>query len=380
MEKLIELNTDPNILVSSNIIDAEKPDYVYIPIFTNSKVLIHQNDSVSIGTPITKSETKTETSSVSGRVTAIKKIKTLNGDLDAVEIMNDFKERRVVEVGSIRSLNKLAKEKTDNALKMFQIDVENKTNLILNAIDDEPYILNSCFYLFDNQTDFLELLDKLARTYNIKNTIIAIKSTNSNSINELMNKLGSFPNIHLHICPNFYLLGQEEFLLKNLGLTSIDSTIIEAREFYYLNNFLKKQQNISDKYLTISGDNIERPSVIKVKLGSRVENIIKENTKVLNNSVYFANGLMKGHQINLQDLIVTPDLEGIIIMKERPDIKSTKCLNCGACIDICPRNLNPRLLKNKKYQELVKNKCLKCGLCSYICPSHIEFNIDYKGE
>lgn len=380
MEKLIELNIDSNILVSSSLIDAEKPDYIYIPILDSSTILIHQNDSVNIGTPIIKYLDKIETSPVSGRITAIKKVKTIKGLCDAVEIMNDFKERHTIETGSIRNLNKISQEKIDKALNIFKINVQHKSNLVLNAIDDEPYILNSNFYLFNSQTDFLELLDKLSRTYKIKNTIIAVKSTNSNNINELMNKLGMFPNIELKICPNLYLLGKEEFLLRELGLTAENSVIIKAEDFYYLNNFLRKQQNISNKYLTISGDNIEHPSVIKVKLGSKVDNIIKEHIKINKDSVYFANGLMSGYKINIEDLIVTPDLEGVIIMKERQTIKSTKCLNCGACINICPKNLNPRLLNNKKYYEKVKDECLKCGLCSYICPSYIKFNIDYKGE
>jgi len=31
--------------------------------------------------------------------------------------------------------------------------------------------------------------------------------------------------------------------------------------------------------------------------------------------------------------------------------KEEKCLNCGACIDICPVGINPLLLKEKNYKE-----------------------------
>ena len=92
---------------------------------------------------------------------------------------------------------------------------------------------------------------------------------------------------------------------------------------------------------------------------------------------------MSGKEIDINNLIITSDLTSILVIKketiEKAHRKEGKCLNCGACIDICPVGINPLLLKEKNYKE--KNKCLKCGLCSYICPVYINFNYsDIEGD
>ncbi|WP_084146045.1 4Fe-4S binding protein [Anaerovorax odorimutans] len=43
-------------------------------------------------------------------------------------------------------------------------------------------------------------------------------------------------------------------------------------------------------------------------------------------------------------------------------INSEKCINCHACADICPMNVNP--LKNPNDPE-----CIRCGKCRSICPT-----------
>ena len=46
-----------------------------------------------------------------------------------------------------------------------------------------------------------------------------------------------------------------------------------------------------------------------------------------------------------------------ISLREKTYKKEEKCLNCGACIDICPVGINPLLLKEKNYKE--KNKYIQ---------------------
>ena len=63
--------------------------------------------------------------------------------------------------------------------------------------------------------------------------------------------------------------------------------------------------------------------------------------------------------------------------KEAKLPKSTACIRCGACTNVCPFGLAPaQILKayDKKDTEMLKklsvDTCMLCGCCSYSCPAN----------
>ena len=130
------------------------------------------------------------------------------------------------------------------------------------------------------------------------------------------------------------------------------------------------------KYITISGLGVKKPKVINVKLGTLVSDVLKK-VELKNDQEYkiIINGLMKGKYLNISKMIVTNDLESIFLMP-KDNYLVQPCLNCGLCYECCPRNLNPKYLKNlpkipKEYLE----RCNGCNLCSYVCPAKINLNL-----
>ena len=382
MEKLIELSVDSSIKVSNKVININKPEYVYIPILPSSKLLVKKGTNVKIGMPLISKGNDIITSPISGEVTSIKKVITIKGKIDAIEIKNDFTEVTIKESKLKKNILNIKKEVLDKILDLFKVNLNNKKEIVLNCIDDEPYILTESFYLFLEYTNFLEVLDKLSDIYKV-NVSIAVKASNNFSINELMNYLGMYTNIKLEIIPNLYLLGNNKLLLKHLGLEEKDTEVIKASNFYHISNFIKKGRLKTDQLITISGNNIVNSSIIRVKIGTSLKEVFKSIKGLGNSSIFIVNGLMSGKEIDINNLVITNDLTSILVMKketiEKAYKKEEKCLNCGACIDICPVGINPLLLKEKNYKG--KNKCLKCGLCSYICPVYINFNYsDIEGD
>ena len=75
---------------------------------------------------------------------------------------------------------------------------------------------------------------------------------------------------------------------------------------------------------------------------------------------------MQGEKIDITNLIVTKELQGLVVMKKKYR-QAKNCIKCGKCIEICPINSNPLLA----YEKQVKVKCIECGLCTYICPVYI---------
>ena len=49
-----------------------------------------------------------------------------------------------------------------------------------------------------------------------------------------------------------------------------------------------------------------------------------------------------------------------------PWIKKSKCIGCGACVNICPAGAI--VMKDNK-AEINMDKCIRCGKCHDICPT-----------
>ena len=175
-----------------------------------------------------------------------------------------------------------------------------------------------------------------------------------------------YPLINLQIIPNLYLLGHDEFLLKYLNLNPTESLVIKASTFYHIYNLVKRNRH-------------KNPSIIQTKIGVLAEHLINSLIELEEGEKdFYINGLMSGKIMDLTKFIITEDIHSIIIT-EKKETKEGKCLNCGLCLEVCPKNLNPLLLKNPQYLAKNREKCLNCGLCSYICPVYINFNKYLKG-
>lgn len=382
MQKLIELEKDASIQVSSIISKYEKPDCIYIPVGLNDKIVVKLNDKVKIGSPLLKVGSTVVTSPVSGKVQGIKIMNTLKGKIGSIEVLNDFEETKIIDPVIKKQGGNIKKEILDKLLAShFGLDFNGVKNLVLNCIDDDPYILTENFYLLLNYEGILESLDKLDKIYKFDNITVCVKSNNSENISKLMENLGMYPNIKLNIVPNLYLLGKENILLNYLEYERSTSYVVKASLFYHVYNLILRNRLINNKLITISGNGIKNPMIVKVKIGTKLEDVVKSLVELKQNNLFFVvNGLMNGKTLELKDFIITNEVEGLLIMTEKKEMKTSKCLNCGACIDICPVGINPLLLKNQDYLNKIKNKCLNCGLCSYICPVYINFNEYLEGD
>lgn len=63
--------------------------------------------------------------------------------------------------------------------------------------------------------------------------------------------------------------------------------------------------------------------------------------------------------------------------KEAKLPKTTACIRCGACINICPFGLAPANIASAysrkdvdALKELSVKSCMECGCCSFVCPAN----------
>ncbi len=87
-------------------------------------------------------------------------------------------------------------------------------------------------------------------------------------------------------------------------------------------------------------------------------------------------GPMAGTPTFSLDTPVLPGIEGVTVLAatSQDEVISRPCVNCGACIEVCPAKLQVqnmgRICEYGQYDDAPDLQyCIDCGLCAYVCPS-----------
>jgi electron transport complex protein RnfC len=134
-----------------------------------------------------------------------------------------------------------------------------------------------------------------------------------------------------------------------------------------------------ERAITVSGDGIEDPKNIMVRIGTPFQEVLdfcgglKERATLL-----VMGGPMMGLAQWSLDVPVIKGTSGLLAWEApEPEMEYT-CIRCGRCIDHCPMFLVPTQLMKFVQFELYQEAenwgildCVECGCCQYSCPAHI---------
>jgi len=348
--KTINLLNKCNIKVLNSYKAILNTDYIFIPIKDEEKIVVKTKEKIIKGTLVYDDVEKIY-SSISGIVLEVINL----NNYKYLVIKNDYKE--LTHSTRARDLDTMNKDTFLSYIKSEKLKniLNNKiNNLYINAIDNDPYIYNKYMYLKNNIKDIDKLSKYLKQNFNIDNIKIVIK----NSYHDL---LGEYKVDLKYIrVPDLYPIGQEDILSKYL----IDNNdyLIDLEEIINVIYDAIKNKMIHETYITVNGNYVTNPAVVSVKKYSYLNNILG-NFKLLGDDYnIILNNSLCGRVINPKNVIITNNINGIIINKTM-EYKPSKCTKCGLCVNVCPMKINP-LEKNKK--------CIQCGLCNFVCPSKID--------
>lgn len=395
----IKLQNHKKISITDNIEEFDSPNFVYIPLSNrgddNTTVFIKKNDYVYKNQLIAKVKGKYAIpifSSVSGVVSDIIPENTIHGKLKCAVIKNDFKEleeeKNRVEVKTKEEFIKLLYDcgvvglgggAYPTYLKYKQ--AKNIETLIVNCVEGEPYVTSDYMIVNNYIQDVLETLDKIMNIFDIKECFIAILVASDALKEKIKSHLGTYPKIKLIEVPNLYPMGWEKYLvryIKHLDYDNIptDKEIIvnNISTIYSIYEAFKYQKPQIDRIVTFSGDSINNPHNIRIKIGTKIKEVLPKLS--VSDSIIINGGVMMG-RVACPDTIITKESKAILFMKRvaTGDIKD--CIKCGKCVRVCPVKLSPVVICDNVDNEyalkkLNVSKCISCGLCSYICPAKIE--------
>lgn len=372
MKKLLTISKDVNIKVASAIRDYLVADNIYLPIAPKDKLLIHSKN-IKKGERTHVHQKKSYYSPVSGKVLKIEVRKNARGeDAYFLNIKNDFQENDsyagISEFTTVKistDFAKKVKEYPDYPWYKFR----KKTKIVLNGIEDEPYIANKPFLHKYYAREILQMLDILGDVFKISEILLCFKENDRESIEAIEAFLGTYPNMSLKILPDVYPIGEASILTHYLQLKETDS-IVSSEEIFDLYREIIKDRRKDAILVTLTGNEVKNPQVVRVKIGTPLKEVVKDTLELKSDNYrVIVNGLLKGYESKIDDIVLTEDIRAIYFMSKK-DYQETSCIHCGKCNEVCPTKARPYISYLSKGQKQSKN-CIQCGLCSFICPSHI---------
>ena len=406
-------NFAPRIKSYSEIttIAVEEPDIVYIPTKQMKGhlpiVVVTKGDEVKIGTRLAVSGNNIVCSTVSGLVEDVVTLPSVyGGATEVVVIKNNHKNDK--EKFTTHTIEETSEELTLAAKvasivdydgstvidKLNTLGKENEKTLIVNMVDDEPYLYNNALLLADKKEECVFAIKLMAKILNTNNVFIAVKNDemklHSPFFNQLTNE-GFDLNVVAATIPNRYPAGDEVQLVQTImkrkfkSLTECRSAGFVAFDMFTL--YALSKLVIEGEYTT------RRPLTIIEKDGNKIKSVcawvnVGMTINDVLNALYLngvqgirkivAGGPMRGIALGNEMSSITFGLKAIMAIKDKlTDAPSElPCITCGKCAKVCPVGIVPYEIDectlDRDFNEAVKlgaNKCIKCGCCSYVCPS-----------
>lgn len=192
--------------------------------------------------------------------------------------------------------------------------------------------------------------------------------------------------------PNRYPMGEERILIKQLLGAELMKEEIPAEKGYLVINvqtvyaiykafYLNEEQ--PSRYITVANINTGMARVAKVKMGQKIEELIKKlsQSKELHlekflaspEQIYAGMGIMDAEPIT-ENQTLSAEIGFIGFGKAFEYNNEAKCKGCGACSRHCPKGIKlHKLLKaidkgdTSKFEVYRLKECIECGTCSYYC-------------
>ena len=278
-----------------------------------------------------------------------------------------------------------------------KLEAAKKTSIhtvILNGAECEPYITCDVRTMLDEAEyikDGVELLKKYLP--DLKTLYIGIEANKPECIAKMNEIFANDDAVNVKKLPSRYPQGAEKVLIRNItGLVvpfgkfpaDIGVIVMNVTTLAKIASYVKTGMPLTERCLTVDGSAINEPKNVIAPIGSSIKEVVEfaggfkdELGKVI------LGGPMTGFTAYSLDEPILKTTGAIIALnkKESVHLKTTACIHCGKCVDVCPHLLTPTAFtkalditnedeRMAKLDELGISICVECGCCSYVCPAN----------
>ena len=260
--------------------------------------------------------------------------------------------------------------------------------LILNGVECEPYLTSDHQLMLNMHDQIVYGAEAAMKALNVKKCIIAIENNKPDAIKAMKKAAAGNSGIEVAGLPVKYPQGAEKQLIYALTKREVPSGGLPADAGAVVMNVgtaaalaikLTTGMPLVERIVTVSGEGINTPSNLLVKLGTKFSDLIEACDGLNQGCVkVLSGGPMMGITVTDLDAVVVKGTSGIVALTEEftgPKAESP-CIHCGRCVSVCPMRLLPLRIDAAVRIDDVENTelygamdCIECGACTYICPA-----------
>jgi electron transport complex protein RnfC len=142
---------------------------------------------------------------------------------------------------------------------------------------------------------------------------------------------------------------------------------------------VKLKKPILDRYVAVGGSAVKKPQVMKVRIGTRIREVLAECGGFISRPKRIATGspLLGRTVVDLDEPVVKTTYAVFAMLGSQAGASAERnCISCGECRVVCPVGLDPEELY-KQAGSLGQGKvpgaseCHGCGCCEVVCPSRL---------
>lgn len=342
------------------------------------------------------------------------KLEHSSSDLDKIDL---DQIKKILYLSGVSSLGKYGFPTKYNTSKLQPDIVE---NLIINAVNTEPYSLKNNTFLSGNTEKFLTGVDILKHSLNSKVEVyLCIDVTDDEIINQIK-RSSKFNWLHIHPLKPKYPQDHEVILTETIlgkkfpyngSISDLKTVIIDIQDVMHAYEAVIEGKPVIDRTIAIGGS-ISEVGFVKVRVGTQLKHIFSSQ---LDNKRVIYGGIMTGKKCD--DLSVPIDriaksisildenqnreflsflrsgvnrgsysnafLSSLLPVTERKIDSNLNgelrpCIYCNYCESVCPVDLMPYLISKYITHDMIEEaekyyplSCIDCGLCTFVCPSKI---------
>lgn len=262
--------------------------------------------------------------------------------------------------------------------------------VILNGVECEPYITSDYRLMIEHADEILVGLELLMKAVKVSKGYIGIEENKPMAITLFEEKTAGRSDIEIVPLKKKYPQGGEKQLVDAVIRrqvpappaipVNVGAVVQNVGTAFAVYQAVMKNKPLFERYTTVTGKKLEKPSNFLVRMGTPMIDLINEcGGMPEGDNKLLAGGPMMGKALMSVDVPICKGTNSVTILSD-DDAKRKPvqpCIRCAKCVSACPMGLEPYLLATasalhdwEKVEAAGVTSCIECGSCQFTCPAH----------